>query len=330
MRNLIGEDVEHSFLPHEQLLEFLSSKYNYSISDLDLVMSGSNDTYKVMAKDLISYLRIYKKGLRNPDEIVAELEIINYLKASKIKVAAPIRDINQRFINELSFKEGVRSLVLFESAEGGFRQMDEKLSEALGRQVGKMHLLLDNMKPVNRFSIRRDHLLIEPLEILDRFLLEAKDEYQFLYKIGDEVLKNVESKKELDFGLIHGDLHSRNVFFDLENSPCLFDFDCCGYGYRAYEIAVFVFNTVPPNLQDETSLFKRKHLLGAFLQGYRSERFLNSDDEQLINSFVVLKHIWQIAMVAGMSKYNDTQKNFGPEYFRRCNSFIKNWIDTQL
>jgi len=43
---------------------------------------------------------------------------------------------------------------------------------------------------------------------------------------------------QLNFGFCHGDLHGGNAAFD-GDTITMFDFDCCGVGWRAYDIAVY-------------------------------------------------------------------------------------------
>ena len=49
---------------------------------------------------------------------------------------------------------------------------------------------------------------------------------------------------ELDFGsdgwgIIGGDFHGWNLHFTENNELTLFDFDLCGYGWRAFDLAVY-------------------------------------------------------------------------------------------
>ncbi|MGH2409330.1 MAG: phosphotransferase, partial [Chloroflexota bacterium] len=42
----------------------------------------------------------------------------------------------------------------------------------------------------------------------------------------------------LDWGICHGDLHLANAHVDEEGTMTVFDFDLCGYGWRAMDLAV--------------------------------------------------------------------------------------------
>jgi Ser/Thr protein kinase RdoA (MazF antagonist) len=47
------------------------------------------------------------------------------------------------------------------------------------------------------------------------------------------------SREDLEVGSCHGDLHGWNAHIDQNMALTVYDFDCCGVGWRAYDIAVF-------------------------------------------------------------------------------------------
>jgi Ser/Thr protein kinase RdoA (MazF antagonist) len=49
-------------------------------------------------------------------------------------------------------------------------------------------------------------------------------------------------RKKPEYGNCHGDHHGYNVNIDKNGTMTVFDFDCYGYGWRAYDISVFLWN----------------------------------------------------------------------------------------
>ncbi|GGK42829.1 phosphotransferase enzyme family protein [Salinarimonas ramus] len=83
------------------------------------------------------------------------------------------------------------------------------------------------------------------------------------------------------FGLIHADLHFDNVVFR-HGEPIAIDFDDCGAGYWAYDIATAL---RPWRLDPQFDAVR-----SAFEEGYRSERALPAGLEAL-DHFIVARHL---------------------------------------
>jgi len=105
-----------------------------------------------------------------------------------------------------------------------------------------------------------------------------------------EVQKIVGQKPET-FGLIHGDLHQDNYFFQRGQIRAI-DFDDCGYDYHLYDMAVTLSEV---NWRENTPALRK-----SFLEGYRSVRFLSSEHEHHLDTFIALRDlqliIWKIEM----------------------------------
>ena len=44
------------------------------------------------------------------------------------------------------------------------------------------------------------------------------------------------------YGLIHADLHVGNILYHPDDGFCILDFDQCALGWRAYDVATFLYN----------------------------------------------------------------------------------------
>ena len=67
--------------------------------------------------------------------------------------------------------------------------------------------------------------------------------------------------------MCHGDLHTGNARFDKDGRLTLFDFDSCGYGWRAIDIGVYHVSYDWIDLSDRTRLEKDR-FWEAFVDGY--------------------------------------------------------------
>jgi Ser/Thr protein kinase RdoA (MazF antagonist) len=102
-----------------------------------------------------------------------------------------------------------------------------------------------------------------------------------------------------EFGLVHGDLHQENFLFTAGGRVAAIDFDDCGFGHHAYDVAIPVAElSFRPDIAD---------LQAALLAGYRAVRPFSPAAERSIPTFVQLKRIqlmfWNIDRRAGATAH---------------------------
>src|SRR5215467_1422020 len=92
----------------------------------------------------------------------------------------------------------------------------------------------------------------------------------------------------LDTGFCHGDVHDGNAFITEEQSITFFDFDCCGRGWRAYDLAVFRWSLEALGLTPAAI----GALWEAFLTGYREVRVVGQSDLAALPYFMIVRQVW--------------------------------------
>ena len=90
------------------------------------------------------------------------------------------------------------------------------------------------------------------------------------------------------YGLIHADLHQGNYLFHGDEVRVI-DFDDCGWGHFAYDLAVTV--------SELEHLPRQATLREALIAGYRSVRPLSAEQEAAVDDFVALRQL-QLALWA--------------------------------
>ena len=93
----------------------------------------------------------------------------------------------------------------------------------------------------------------------------------------------------LDTGFCYGDFHGQNAHIDAELVVTFFDFDCCGQGWRAYDLAVFFWY----------ARYSKAHQQRCpeFFRSYLAQRPLAEQDIAAIPYFVAIRHLWWIALI---------------------------------
>jgi Ser/Thr protein kinase RdoA (MazF antagonist) len=160
-------------------------------------------------------------------------------------------------------------------------------------------------------------MLKEPLK-------NRQEDYKFLQTSSQSLWKFIKDRlveEPPNYGYCHGDMHSGNVFFDGEQ-PKIFDFDCMGYGYRAYDICIIVWNeTFSKDDYIETDEWKK------YIEGYSSVRKLLANELSCIPAFAALRHLWHMGLHLDTTDINNNWSWLNDNYFNQQISKYKLWYN---
>jgi len=279
--------VTYSTLATDALSLWLEASYRIgAVTACALLHRGLNDSYLVETAHGRYVLRVYRAGWRTPDEIAYEIAALEHLRRKAVPVALPVRRRDGAAVDWLPAPEGSRAAVLFTHAPGHELDGSVEDSRRYGRAVASVHRATDDFAPGHaRFSLDLDHLLTEPMAAIRPFLCHRPADLDFLETLASRLAQRIAALPagEMDRGFCHGDFHGDNAHID-ERAVTLFDFDCCGPGWRAYDIAVFRWRWG----DDE----KGNERWAAFLEGYRSLRPIGERDLAAVPLFVAARAIW--------------------------------------
>ena len=309
----------YSSLCSEELLAKIVPMFNLCAPiSCEFLCQGLNDSYKVVTENGSYLLRVYRKGWRTKSAIEFELNALNHLHKKGVSVAYPLLTATGEQIVPISSPEGERFAIMTSFAEGDIQPVDDISGAALyGKFVANIHRQSDDFSSkYDRFQIDLNHLIEEPLERIKPYLKHRNSDWQFLKSYASILSKSIESSKSelLDFGFCHGDFHGGNAH-TLNNELTFFDFDCCGFGFRAYDLAVYKWGT---------KLTKNEEKWLPFITAYCETRNISDHDLELIDDYVSIRHIWfmglhtDIAIARGW--LND-------EYFTKQLKFLKGEYD---
>lgn len=329
--NYTGFPVHNSTLAGQALAERVLSKYNLpSPVRCNLLNHGINDTYIVKARSSTCYLRVYRYGWRTHAEIQAELDMLVYLHRRHLPVSYPINRKDGLYLTQIAAPEGVRYAALFTGAPGKKIRMDTRNSGSYGELVGRIHVCLDKAPDDDRrFHLDLSHLIDEPLRHVEPFLEHRRKDFDYIKGVGNELKLKVNGllpKTRPEYGNCHGDHHGGNVHIDKDGDMTLYDFDCYGYGWRAYDIAVFLWSQTSGDDWSAKAKSRRTRRWNAFLRGYSRVRTLSTHELEATRVFVPIRHIWLLGLhTQGAETWGRGWINDG--YFDFHIKFIKRWIE---
>lgn len=316
--------VTYSTPSGDALAALLSADYDIGRPvSCHLLQRGLNDSFLVTAGKSRYVLRLYRRGWRSDGEISYEMDALMHLRRKGVPVCAPVPRKDGEIRAELDAPEGTRTAVLFLYAPGRELAGTPADSWHYGRAVAAVHAATDDFRTeAPRFALDLDHLLREPLAALRPALGHRLRDLAYLEELAATLRARIERlpAAEMDRGFCHGDFHGDNAHIDGE-TVTFFDFDCCGPGWRAYDIAVFRWRWGDGE--------KGEANWAAFLEGYRSLRRIGAVDLAAVPLFVALRAIWLRGLhVANVRDWGTSWLN--DSYWDRLIAGLREWQGKHL
>lgn len=302
----------YSTLQAADLLKNVVPQYDLpGIYSCEFWQQGQNDTYKLSTKKENYILRVYGHG-RSRSAIEFELEALLYLHKQGATVAYPIPRQDGHWITTILAPEGERSVIVTAYAPGKILRFDKPQDATLfGQAIAKVHRYAAGFQPIAvRAPLDLDHLVHQPLITIQPYLAHRPTDWQFLSQFAKDLVTRVRDVANyLDYGFCHGDCHGENAHGH-QGVVTHFDFDCCGFGWRSYDLATFKWVI--------KQLGKEELLWQSFLGGYQSVREISELDVSMVETFMAIRDIWFFGLNTGNSlaqgwlndRYMDIHLNF--------------------
>lgn len=295
----------HSVLSPVALAELVGRQYGClpgSAPDVAVTFLSRNisDTYLVtgVAGYSRAILRVYRTGWRSLESVAWELALIEQV-AGRVAVARPIARQDELLCGELQAIEGPRLYALFEFAAGRSPTPDAADAALFGRTAAEFHRASQDFPEGERFDLDLVHLITEPLRAIERFLSDDPDTRQALQELAQRThQKLAELAPYLEWGACHGDLHEGNAHISEQGTLRLFDFDCAGPGWRAYDLAVYWWSQVSNSAKTPE---QAQAAWEAFLAAYQEVRPLPPADLRAIAFFVLARSFWFMGLYADLT-----------------------------
>lgn len=265
-----------------------------------LIRRGFNDHYLVHLEGGRFVFRVYLNGkyyIESFEDYAFELELLDHLHRDNVPVAHALSLVNGERLGRVGTKQGERAFALFSyvpGVEADRESLTLEQSFRLGKTMAEMHLSLNRFRSrKGRYRLDLTYLVEEPLRLISAEIgknssgLASQEEQAALAEMVeglgpiDDLVATVE---QIDcsgdeFGLIHADMNLGNVRFQ-GDEPWLYDFDHCGFGWRAYDVSICRLLPAP---QGE-----------AMLHGYESVRTLSASERGCLATFSTLRRVWNV------------------------------------
>jgi Ser/Thr protein kinase RdoA (MazF antagonist) len=324
--------VRHSILDQDALAEWLRACYRLKEPvRCRFYRRSMSDVYRVEAHDRSYVLKVYMHGRHSRQEIKGEIDFLSDLIDQDVSVAAPIANGDGAYVNEMDAPEGMRYAVLFDAVTGEAPQeVNLAHSRAFGQLAGRLHSCADGLdREYDRWQLDERYLIEEPLNQIRPYLQHRPADLQYLYALGEEWIAELHgwlSKQRPAYGMCHGDLHTGNARFDRDGRLTLYDFDTCGYGWRAIDIGVYHVSYDWQSLSEETRREKAR-FWEAFVEGYNAERTLSGDELAVAQLCLPIRHLELMGITIRYWASHTGIHWITDEYLNQHLAWFRRWAD---
>jgi Ser/Thr protein kinase RdoA (MazF antagonist) len=266
---------------------------------------GLSDVYLVETLTTQYVLRVSHAHWRTESEIAFELELLNYLKRCGVPVSAPLHTLDGGLSVEIRAPEGSRYAALFPYALGQIPLGDLSLQQAhkLGEAVAHLHQAASEFYScARRQPLSLEYLLDKSFGVIEPYLRFRSEDLAYLKSLIDQIKNRLcDLPRQSPYWTIcWGDPHSGNVHFTADNQLTLFDFDQCGYGWRAFEMAKFLQISIRSGIA--------RKIRDAFFQGYQTSQVLTPEEMETLQPFSQASHLWNWSIALEASKIHSCSR----------------------
>jgi Ser/Thr protein kinase RdoA (MazF antagonist) len=265
------------------------------VAECKFYSRGFNHTYRIRTVDGETYyLRAYRLKWRTLEDIEYELDVLNHLKSKGFPAAQPLPYEDGRFFCAVSAPEGRRYLALFTEApeiEISYDNEPEATAQRYGQAVARMHNALDDFNSQHRrFQLDLEYFVDQPLRNIEPFLIHRYSDWRYLRSFAEKLRQQILSlpASALEQGFCHGDLQGYHANVSSDGTFTFYDFDCGGFGYRSYDLAVFLWCC-----RLQKAVEKRWE---PYYEGYQSTRLIADLDLRAVPIFVCVRYLWHMGV----------------------------------
>jgi Ser/Thr protein kinase RdoA (MazF antagonist) len=285
--------VSYSTLRVDVLTSDVLAQYSIGpVQECRMWTRGMSDVYLVKTADQQYVLRVSHAHWRSFEDVLFEMALLDFLHQRSLPVAHPLPTHDGDWVLRVNALEGPRYVTLMTYAPGDvpIGDFNQTQSTTLGQILAKIHLTSQDFVPiVKRRPLDLNHLIDQSLEII---LPQVQDAAMItmLQATAQDLHESLRSLPQTPpfWVVCWGDPHSGNVHCTDDQHLTLFDFDQCGYGWRAFDVAKF--------LQMALCSGMRYSVRDGFLDGYQSIQPLTDAEIVALQPLTQVAHLWRWAI----------------------------------
>jgi Ser/Thr protein kinase RdoA (MazF antagonist) len=278
-----------------------------------LINHWENTTFRITTTTGKQFLlRVHRPGYHTEAGILEELTWLERLSpAATFRVPAPFRSRNDRLVEPVAspLLSEPRHCCLFEWIDGRFVQksLRPSLMSHLGTVIAEMQRLGEGLPVVHRRywdaeGLVGKHPKFGTIDELRGISVKTQDVVSQGRELVLRHLKRFERDHPHKQGLIHADLHFGNVLVT-PGGFAVIDFDDCGWGFHAYDLAVSLLST--GQLLGEDRQKEMPRLKDALIEAYAARKNWEASDEAILPYLTTAR---KLAMLGWLNSRSDNPR----------------------
>jgi Ser/Thr protein kinase RdoA (MazF antagonist) len=293
-----------------RIAELALSRYAVRGARLNFVCHGENTTFRVEGSRGVRFLlRVHRSGYHSSDGHLEELRWLTALHNKGIEAPVPVRSragaLLETVRDPVTNLERHCSLLCW--IDGRFVGIRTGVSHytQLGDYVGRLH----RASKTQRFNERRywdaEGLLgrTATLGHVSRVPGASPIQMTALLRANRRCLARLRRYQRSfpeRLGAIHGDLHQWNFLVTRQGIAAI-DFDDCGFGFRAYDLAVplVTFGLLKKPVPGPV----KRALRDAMVESYRCHMPWDEHDDALLDDLVLTRDLAMLGWLASRSDH---------------------------
>lgn len=311
MTDFFDQSAEYQKASLTTFAHEILAQYGINGAEVECINFEFNATFSVSTDSGQKYaLRVNINSTRDVPNIVAEIQWVRHLsKVNGVNVPTPIANLDDDFFVSRLHKESGKTLhaVLFTWLEG--EELGDEPSVSQLRQVGAaMARMHDDSAQFKLSGAAQLPTFNDFLWGTEDFLFSAKSivppkEKELLKQARDLIMMYTdELYAKSPVHIIHADMHGWNLMWH-EGEPYIFDFDDCGFGVQAQDLAVTLYYL-------DTSEQE-----AAFLEGYQSVRPLPKYSANAMKALLLQRRLFLLSYL--YETKNAEHKEMLPAYLKK-------------
>lgn len=272
-------------------------------------------------------LRIHGPGLQSTPAIQEELQwLLAIRRDTTLMVPTPVPARDGSLIQEIPLpgEPAPRQCVLFRWVPGDFRSNHLTPSDLrrVGAFMARLHRHAERFvashpsPPSRRAQFGDVEAWEDPSDkMAARFSAEELAVFATAARRVRTTVRELGESRDV-FGFIHADLHQWNYLFHGDEVHAI-DFDDCGWGYHAYDMAVTL------SYLEESAAFPA--LEEAFLDGYQSLRPLPRSYAESLPAFLAARILFMVPWLSSLPQPSPIP--WGPQYLQSAAGRLRRYLE---
>jgi Ser/Thr protein kinase RdoA (MazF antagonist) len=250
-----------------------------------------HDVFRVQNGRQVYFFKIYRHEIRERQDILNELRVIDRLRMAGLPVVRTAADTGKSVIR-INFPEGTRFAVLWRAVDGdpvSRMTPPDGIGIELAKVLARCHHATEDLHLTSTskiFSVEKT--VADALCVARNHPLIPESLRKAVIKAATKLSRH--NFDRLPRAICHGDAHFGNVLWHRTTGLRLIDFDLCMEAPRVYDLAVFLGERAAFIKNEKGYLKLEKSTLNA----YDTISALRAEEIAAIPALVLYRYVWVI------------------------------------